>query len=1279
MYRFPQPVLPYLPLMFLALAANLLLIVSPARAQLQPAALTKVVPIPSSTIVAGSGLVTVTWSGGTAPYQLQVCTNLGSPWQDVAGTTSSTSQTNILTLPNAYYRLMSVGSLMATNQDTNAPTLPANLVATTIGSNEVDLAWSPSTDPGSNATGVKGYNVYRNGIFLMQVPATNTSAADVYVMPTTTNNYTVASVDYAFHQSTQSAIASATTTTTGNCNDTVTPLSASFTSAGGSSNITVTAGNKCSWGTANPVSWITITSGGNGKGNGTVAFTVAANTNANSRTSTLTIANKAVTITQAGLNCSYAVTPANVIFPWGGGASNLTVTAGSSCAWTATSNASWITITSGRTGTGNGTVGYSVAANPTNVIRAAALTVGGQVITVTEAGNTTPPSVSLTSPANGANVSGTIALTASASDSTGVRSVSFYLDNGTPLGTVTASPYTINFATATIANGAHSFYASATDAIGNSANSATNVANVLNCSYSAVAQNTSFNWTGGSSSVTVTANAGCGWTASSGASWITVGSGSGTGSGSVSFTVAGNISNTTRTGTLTVAGQTINVTQTGNTAPPSVSLTAPATGANVSGTISLTASASDSVGVSSVAFYLDNGTPLGTVTASPYNLNFDTTTIANGSHSFYAKATDAAGNSALSATDSVTVANCSYSVAPQNISFAWTGGSSNVTVTTGSGCGWTASSGASWITVNTGSGTGSGNVSVSVANNLSTTSRTGTLTVAGQTIAVTQSGDTTLPVVSLTAPASGSTVSNTITLTASATDAAGVASVTFYCDGNLVGTATTSPYTYSYSTTALANGNHTFSASAVDFAGNSATSASSTVTVNNAVAASPGVLQWVQTAATPNGYNASGESVVADSAGNVIVCGEFNNGINLGSGLTLSGSSGLFLAKYDSSGRLLWSRTMAGSLYSTARSVTVDSQNNIIVAGGLGGTVDFGGTILTAANSLSMYVAKYSSSNTLLWVKMFGGSGSGNDVGMSVAVDSSDNVILAGQLQSANVSFGSGITLSPPGSTSLALVKLSSAGTTLWAKAYGTGQVFARSIAIDRSGNVGITGQFMTSSDFGGGTISSANSGNYSTFVAKYSGSNGAYQWAKAFGGSTVDSGNGIAADPSTGNFVVTGGFQGTANFGGGAVTSVGEAVFLAGYDTSGNFLWVQTYGTSMAGSSYANSVKIDASGNLAVTGLKGNGWYTGGTWNFSSGFFTGAFTISGNTAPVSKWMQFEGSGSTGGSAGNAVALDTLGHVLCAGTVSFGTVDFGGISATTTANSQYGFIAQYTR
>src|SRR4029079_11410726 len=96
--------------------------------------------------------------------------------------------------------------------------------------------------------------------------------------------------------------------------------------------------------------------------------------------------------------------------------------------------------------------------------------------------------------------------------------------------------------------------------------------------------------------------------------------------------------------------------------------------------------------------------------------------------------------------------------------------------------------------------------------------------------------DTTKPAVSMSAPASGATVSGTLSLTATATDNVGVTGVQFFLDGAVFGTEdTSSPYSRTWSSAASTNGTHTITATARDAAGNTATSAPVTVTVNNVV------------------------------------------------------------------------------------------------------------------------------------------------------------------------------------------------------------------------------------------------------------------------------------------------------------------------------------------------------------------------------------------------------------------------------------------------------------
>jgi uncharacterized protein (TIGR03118 family) len=98
----------------------------------------------------------------------------------------------------------------------------------------------------------------------------------------------------------------------------------------------------------------------------------------------------------------------------------------------------------------------------------------------------------------------------------------------------------------------------------------------------------------------------------------------------------------------------------GATAPdvvaPTVTLSAPAAAATVTGTVPVTANATDNVGVTTVTFLAGTAT-IGTATAAPFTINWDTTGTANGAVSLTAQAKDAAGNVTTSPAVSVTVSN----------------------------------------------------------------------------------------------------------------------------------------------------------------------------------------------------------------------------------------------------------------------------------------------------------------------------------------------------------------------------------------------------------------------------------------------------------------------------------------------------------------------------------------------------------------------------------------------------------------------------------------------
>jgi len=94
-------------------------------------------------------------------------------------------------------------------------------------------------------------------------------------------------------------------------------------------------------------------------------------------------------------------------------------------------------------------------------------------------------------------------------------------------------------------------------------------------------------------------------------------------------------------------------------------------------------------------------------------------------------------------------------------------------------------------------------------------------------------GDTTAPSTSITSPAGGATLSGTSTISANASDNVGVSKVEFYSGTTLLGSDTTSPYSFDWNTTSVTNGSYSLTTKAFDAAGNSASSAAVAVTVSN--------------------------------------------------------------------------------------------------------------------------------------------------------------------------------------------------------------------------------------------------------------------------------------------------------------------------------------------------------------------------------------------------------------------------------------------------------------
>jgi hypothetical protein len=316
--------------------------------------------------------------------------------------------------------------------------------------------------------------------------------------------------------------------------------------------VSVTAGDGCSWTATSNASWVSVTDGRTGSGNGTVRLIIDANSGA-PRTASLTIAGQAFNLDQQGLDCGRnRIDPASQNTGPGAVDVVVTVNALAGCTWTAASAASWITIADGRSGTGNGTVRLTIAANSTGAARTGTASIAGETFTVQQAGLTCTYAIAPTRYSAGrgpddvrVNVTTQDGCAWTAAGDTAWASIAEgRTGSGSGFVRVIVQANTGAARTANLTIAGQPF-----------------TLDQAGCQFSIKP----LDWHSGRGPddirITVTTDAGCTWTATSPVSWVTVAEGAtGSGSGTVRLLVQPN-NDDTRSTTLTIAGQPFNLLQ----------------------------------------------------------------------------------------------------------------------------------------------------------------------------------------------------------------------------------------------------------------------------------------------------------------------------------------------------------------------------------------------------------------------------------------------------------------------------------------------------------------------------------------------------------------------------------------------------------------------------------------------------------------------------------------------------------------------------------------------
>src|SRR5437660_1605268 len=189
-------------------------------------------------------------------------------------------------------------------------------------------------------------------------------------------------------------------------------------------------------------------------------------------------------------------------------------------------------------------------------------------------------------------------------------------------------------------------------------------------------------------------------------------------------------------------------------------------------------------------------------------------------------------------------------------------------------------------------------------------------------------------------------------------------------------------------------------------------------------------------------------------------------------------------------------------------------------------------------------------------------------------------------------------------------------------------------------------------------------------FLVKYS-STGAHVWSKRIGGTGYDLGEAVAVDGS-GNVVVAGYFQGTIDCGGGPLTSAGLGdMFVAKYSATGQHLWSKRFGGT--GDDYVHGIAVDGSGDVFLTGQFTNTIDFGGPALTSAGYEDIFLAKISGASGGYLWSKRFGS-ATRTDAGYGVAVDGSGNVAITGFFAYG-VDFG--VGTLIAQDSDIFVAKY--
>ena len=309
---------------------------------------------------------------------------------------------------------------------------------------------------------------------------------------------------------------------------------------------------------------------------------------------------------------------------------------------------------------------------------------------------------------------------------------------------------------------------------------------------------------------------------------------------------------------------------------------------------------------------------------------------------------------------------------------------------------------------------------------------------------------------------------------------------------------------------------------------------------------------------------------------------------------TNTGTDDIFIVKYSSAGNVIWAKNYGGSKDDFGNAITTDAMSNIYISGSFKSpTLNIGAYILTYDSTLysDMFIAKYDSSGNVLFAKSIGKSCSIAYIGSNIITDANNNVYVTGSFSNAKTTIGND-TLINKGNQDIFIAKYNSLGIPLWAKsAGGTSTDEANSMAIDGNGDVYITGYFA-SAPLIISSYTLTPIVDFSVFTIKY-GASGNVIWAKSLDALQPNSAVYAPCIATANNSIyIAGGFINTNSnnfqfiFGSDTLDNATstDAIFIVKYDLLGNEIWGKDAGGNWKWDQ-AYGITTDKYGNVYTVG----------------------------------------------------------------------------------------------